>query len=274
MQFRSAPARRRGFTLIELLVVIAIIAILAAILFPVFAKAREKARQISCASNERQIGLGLMQYVQDNDETFPAGYTPNYAVGWAGPIYPYVKSTGIFKCPDDSTSPNGLLQPISYAFNANFSSSSTLASLQAPASTVQIFEVRGAVALMTDPSEGSNSFTVAPTPNSLSPAGVGTQGSLYASYATDTYAPTVLYTTGWMGGRYSSAQSSFDSPTGRHTDGSNFLAADGHVKWLRPSAVSNGNTAFAGANPQDTGITGRAAGTDAMDKYAMTFSPL
>ena len=66
--------RRSGFTLIELLVVIAIIAILAAILFPVFAQAREKARQISCVSNEKQLALGIIQYVQDYDETYPIWY--------------------------------------------------------------------------------------------------------------------------------------------------------------------------------------------------------
>ena len=70
--------QRRGFTLIELLVVIAIIAILAAILFPVFAKAREKARQITCTSNEKQLGLAFLQYVQDYDETYPS----TYCNGW------------------------------------------------------------------------------------------------------------------------------------------------------------------------------------------------
>src|SRR6185437_11900503 len=98
--------QQRGFTLIELLVVIAIIAILAAILFPVFAKARGKARQASCASNEKQIALGLIQYTQDNDERFPTGDVYNTAYsgrGWAAHVYPYIKSAGVFKCPDDPT---------------------------------------------------------------------------------------------------------------------------------------------------------------------------
>src|SRR5579872_7119000 len=101
--------RNKGFTLIELLVVIAIIAILAAILFPVFAKVREKARQTSCLSNEKQLGLGILQYTQDNDESFMP--SDNGAVGmnghgWASRIYPYVKSTGVYSCPDDTYVPN------------------------------------------------------------------------------------------------------------------------------------------------------------------------
>ncbi len=111
---------RQGFTLIELLVVIAIIAILAAILFPVFASAREKARQITCVSNEKQIGLGFLQYVQDNDETFPRGqyFDPitGAALDWGNAIFPYIKNGdssssngttpvyngkgGVFSCPD------------------------------------------------------------------------------------------------------------------------------------------------------------------------------
>ena len=103
------PGAVLGFTLIELLVVIAIIAILAAILFPVFAKAREKARQIACLSNEKQISLGLLQYTQDYDEYVPYmfygsnGAASDPATGkykWMDAIYPYVKSEAIFSCPD------------------------------------------------------------------------------------------------------------------------------------------------------------------------------
>ncbi len=105
--------RPRGFTLIELLVVIAIIAILAAILFPVFSKVRERARQINCVSNLKQIGLGFIQYNQDNEGAFPSisdkasddsGCAPG--IGWvtanggyAVLIYPYIKAGGVFHCP-------------------------------------------------------------------------------------------------------------------------------------------------------------------------------
>src|SRR5579862_733995 len=101
--------RRKGFTLIELLVVIAIIAILAAILFPVFAQAREKARAISCLSNCKQIGLSFAMYVQDYDETTPLQESPAPSVAdgvtksyWYILIQPYVKNWQLFLCPDRS----------------------------------------------------------------------------------------------------------------------------------------------------------------------------
>lgn len=107
---RAIAVRRRslGFTLIELLIVIAIIAILAAILFPVFAQAREKARQTTCLSNQKQIGLSVLMYVQDYDEAFPCHEFNNSQTGyyhlWSSTavLQPYLKNRDIFKCNADS----------------------------------------------------------------------------------------------------------------------------------------------------------------------------
>ena len=161
---------RAGFTLIELLVVIAIIAILAAILFPVFAKVREKARQTSCASNEKQIGLAFQQYVQDSDEQFPviSAVGNGLASNWAQELYPYIKSTGVFKCPSNpnanaftmgnasNPSLNGAPPiPVSYAYNYHIANSydqnshtdvgasgvpSVLASIDSPSSKILTIE--------------------------------------------------------------------------------------------------------------------------------------
>lgn len=106
----SSQVRRRGFTLIELLVVIAIIAILAAILFPVFAQAREAARKVSCISQQKQFATSVLLYIQDYDEQFPqSAYSLNTAQGIVQPgaqvftvfdaVLPYVKNTGILVCP-------------------------------------------------------------------------------------------------------------------------------------------------------------------------------
>ena len=103
---------RRGFTLIELLVVIAIIAILAAILFPVFAKAREKARQSSCLSNVKQIGVALLSYAQDFDEMLPSYQFATATVIWYNLIQPYIKNTQLLVCPSAKT-----ITPCGYGWN-------------------------------------------------------------------------------------------------------------------------------------------------------------
>jgi len=105
--------RKRGFTLIELLVVIAIIAILAAILFPVFAQARDKARQTQCLSNTKQIGLAALQYSTDHDGQLPPSRVSDATDSggsrrepWSVLLFPYIKNLGVFKCPSDPSRPN------------------------------------------------------------------------------------------------------------------------------------------------------------------------
>jgi prepilin-type N-terminal cleavage/methylation domain-containing protein/prepilin-type processing-associated H-X9-DG protein len=139
---------RHGFTLIELLVVIAIIAILAAILFPVFAQAREKARQVSCLSNCRQIGTAVMMYTQDWDEGLPLNNHSGAEAGWLTTLQAYSKSRLLNRCPSDA-SPNFFLPQdgrfSSYAINAYFTpfgGYQTLASVPNPAGTVYLGEYK------------------------------------------------------------------------------------------------------------------------------------
>lgn len=137
--------KRNGFTLIELLVVIAIIAILAAILFPVFAQAREKARQSSCASNMRQIGTGVLMYLQDYDEKLaPVAINPPPAlasqypngIGWPDLIAPYLKNNQIRICPSDA---NAKIN--SYGLNEIcFPDLTDPAALQAPVLSLSAFQ--------------------------------------------------------------------------------------------------------------------------------------
>lgn len=120
---------RRGFSLIEFLVVLAVIALLAALIFPVIAAAREKGRRIACVSNMHQLGLALLLYTQDNDERQPNGMFYNrfpLNIGWAGRIYPYVKQVDVFHCPDDPTGSrdgpaHSRAYPVSYALNLDLS---------------------------------------------------------------------------------------------------------------------------------------------------------
>jgi prepilin-type N-terminal cleavage/methylation domain-containing protein/prepilin-type processing-associated H-X9-DG protein len=225
--------KKRAFTLIELLVVIAIIAILAAILFPVFAKVREKARQISCASNMRQVGMAVLIYLQDNNEKFPCG-TQNGGVGWAAQVYPLVKSTGAFTCSDDPTpyglNPNNdVTYPVSYGFNALIIGQS-LSVLNSPTRTVLLFEEIGDQSDITKEAPfGEHKFGDFSSPTADgNPAG---------------WAGVGRFDTGVMSGAQAligTANGNFEMREGRHGGGSNFALADGHVKWILPRSVLTG----------------------------------
>ena len=159
---RGYRSRRAGFTLIELLVVIAIIAVLAAILFPVFAQAREKARQTACLSNVRQMGFAVMMYTQDYDETFPlaATATAQGFLNWHHLTDPYVKNKQVWICPSASLPTRDGLGSLSchYGFNTyylnvgikvlnifslNNAPGVTLAAVADPTRTVMLADCRG-----------------------------------------------------------------------------------------------------------------------------------
>ncbi len=169
----KVEVKRSAFTLIELLVVIAIIAILAAILFPVFARARENARRSSCQSNMKQMGLGILQYSQDYDENIPRNWVNGYngdpvGIKWMDVIQPYVKSTQLFNCPSDSVGKPYRTAPLanfplttptkrgadelgSYGWNSAYwnggsglsglADQKTLAQIDAVATTINVLEV-------------------------------------------------------------------------------------------------------------------------------------
>ncbi len=276
-------AFKPGFTLIELLVVIAIISILAAILFPVFAAAREKARQTTCASNEKQLGLAFLQYVQDFDEVWPIGTVDNAVAqggpdpfdaatqGWAGQIYPYVKAKAAYTCPDDLTvvTPvNGPNVAISYTYNSHFGHNMqsyggqlkprplmTLAGMGSPSLTVVLCEVQGG---FTDPSVPNEIYSTAFYGQNQASYGLPLATGVFP------YQSFICVGNGGM----------------RHITGSNYLAADGHVKFLPPTKISGGfgeeaaqspvcgpqnNAAYSACTSNMTGAGGQV--------YTLTFSP-
>jgi len=243
----SIRANRRGFTLIELLVVIAIIAILAAILFPVFAKVREKARQTTCLSNMKQLGLGLVQYVQDSDEAYPQTVNGldywvrpynNTQISWAKAIYPYVKSEAVYTCPSDINNPakmqdfppdNDIAKsylPImqfhddtsvngSAIFSDGNGTPTTIASVPMPADTIWLAEAG-------PNTDDSGKCWNNPCKNSA----VATNGIYIKSNTGSDY--------GYMPGQPYAKVIAHN-----HNEGSNWSFADGHAKWMKIQNVIN-----------------------------------
>jgi len=306
---------RNGFTLIELLVVIAIIAILAAILFPVFQNVRENARRSSCQSNLKQLGLAFTQYTQDSDEALPMGVSAGRdnlgaGDGWAGRIYPFVRSAGVFACPDDAVPSvrNGAatLSPVSYAYNMNLSGKTNygiagaLPLLNAPAKTVMLCEVTAAqypgdaqaVADLSTPDEAGGQGAGAGVCLAGSPTSDGELAVVFMPLISVGNSCSLPLATGFMGGgagfRASNLKTVPDldgnylAPSGRHTQASNFLFCDGHVKWLRGAQVSTGPIQRVDQTPtdaQDAHLAvqpgrGSAAGTESSEAWAATFSPI
>jgi len=187
---------RRGFTLIELLVVIAIIAILAAILFPVFARAREKARMTSCASNLKQIGLGFMMYVQDYDEMTPPGGDWNGSEYWQLRIEPYLKNVQIFTCPSDGRGAFAYHgQTLYYGYANHTHRGQRIALMSAPSSTIM-------------------------THDGVHPAVDGRRGIMTMNCG-------AWSTSGWC---TNSGIGTIDDFI--HNGGDNVVFWDGHVKWM------------------------------------------
>lgn len=253
--FRTS--KRSGFTLIELLVVIAIIAILAAILFPVFAKVREKARQTSCSSNEKQIGLAIVQYIQDSDETFPMGLQNSWwACTWPLQVQPYISSLQVFKCPDDGTTalgPNIQWAGIglSYASNGVIRNTTAqpntligvmgmgqtwlngyvcpLARVNRPAETIMVTESHDTDILAAPGVNGSQGNPSMWGPGCMitgqpwwDPVG-GNSGPGFGEMPNGTLSQTAAY-----------PNSANGAVSAHHTGKANFLFVDGHVKAMIP----------------------------------------
>ena len=249
------PKRRRGFTLIELLVVIAIIAILAAILFPVFAKARAKARQTSCLSNFRQIDLAWQQYVQDYDEMMPSWGAPadrgGPSGGWYNQVMPYMKNVDILWCPEAGWQGASLADAWLCHFGVNYFYVGPL--------VVQTLVPGGCMAFFTGQPQAS---WKAPA-NAVLATDSGYWGGGYwwmVGCGEDIMnAPTYSGsgTSCWYGVLWDVPQDPVNHPeweygwgNPRHNDGFNVAWIDGHTKWQKPDTMLAGLAAPTGGHPR------------------------
>jgi prepilin-type processing-associated H-X9-DG protein len=226
--------------------------------------------------------------VQDYDEAYPAGsgtwlnagvLVSNYQ-GWCGQIYPYVKSLGVYQCPDEtSVSPTNWQLQVSYAMNFLIMQGvgNTIQGLQASqltsaGNTVAIFEAKGGLANECAVGGPLNCDNTSPTGDAWAGGNLNNNGD----YNNGSSTSAIVYATGQMGTPFSS-NAFYVAPY--HSGGSNFLAADGHVKWLRGEKVSNGSrpssTTFQAQPPGNyTACGATAMSSTGGAQYTMTFSPL
>jgi len=239
MTYSRPASRKLGFTLIELLVVIAIIAILAAILFPVFARARENARKASCMNNLKQITLGWLQYSQDYDECVVPwtvnGNSSGNAFAWNYVIQPYLKNTQVTRCPSSRAI-------LSYTYNSRVGGAApdpplrSLASFENPAQTPAFADANGFLDAANNLPNRSLTF-ILPT----SSAGNQHVGRALTNPTAD---PKL-----WAFGPLSIVAGRIDAD--RHMDGANYAFCDGHVKWLHYERDTVNVPAPTGSQPDD-----------------------